>query len=113
MSGCNRLVVGPTHVCGITLDLVRVADVAPKAKANHSSLSASISIAQVVTNLCVSSKVFLKHQVNWNAVCCEIQDLPWGNIWSADNHVDALNKRLFLLVGRYVLTKVIRVRNKE
>ena len=68
-SGCNQLVVGPTHVRGGTLDLlmtdvpdlVRVAIVAPIYNSDHSSLSAVISIAQAVPNLCVSRKVFLKH----------------------------------------------------
>ena len=73
VSGCDRLVVGPTHArCG-TLDLlmtdvpdlVRVAVVAPIGNSDHSSLSAVISMAQAVPNLCVSRKVFLKHQVNW------------------------------------------------
>ena len=63
------MVVGPTHAGGGTLDLlitdvsdlVRVAVVAPIANSDHSSLSAVISIAQAVPNLCVSIKVFLKH----------------------------------------------------
>ena len=42
-------------------DLVRVAVVA---SSDHSSLSAVISIAQEVPNLCESSKVFPTHQVN-------------------------------------------------
>ena len=42
-------------------DLVRVAVVAPS---DHSSLSAVISIAQEVPNLCESRKVFHTHQVN-------------------------------------------------
>ena len=42
-------------------DLVRVAVVAPIGNSDHSSLSAVISMAQAVTNLCVSRKVFLKH----------------------------------------------------
>ena len=58
-------------------DLVRVAVVAP---IDHSSLSALILMAQAVLNLCVSRKVFLKYQVNWNTVCGAIQDLPWRNI---------------------------------
>ena len=58
---------------------------------------------------CVSRKVFLKHQVNSNTVCGAIQDLPWYNIWLADNPVEVLNEHLSLLVGRYVPTKVIRV----
>ena len=70
-------------------------------------------MAQAVPNLCVNRKVFLKHQVNWNTVGGALQDLPWRNIWSADNHVDVLNEHLSLLVGRYVPTKVIRVRNKD
>ena len=35
------------------------------------------------------------------------------NIWLADNPVEVLNEHLSLLVGRYVPTKVIRVRNKD
>ena len=35
------------------------------------------------------------------------------SIWLADNPVEFLNEYLSLLVGRYVQTKVIRVRNKD
>ena len=42
-----------------------------------------------------------------------MQDLHWRNIWSADNPVEALNEHLLLLVGPFVPTKVIRVRNKD
>ena len=81
VSGCDRLVVGPTYARGGTLDLVmtdvpdlvRVAVVAPIGNSNHSSLSAVISMAQAVPNLCVSRKVFLKHQVNWNTICFVVQ----------------------------------------
>ena len=94
-------------------DLVRVAVVAPIGNSDHSSLPAVISMAHSVPNLCVSTKNFLKHQVNWNTVCGAIQDLRWRNIWHADNPVGVLNEPLSLLVGRYVPTKVIRVRNKD
>ena len=121
VSGCDQLVVGPTHARGGTLDLlmtdvphlVRVAVVAPIGNSDHTSLSSVISMARAVPNLCVSRKVFLIHQVNWNAVCGAIQDLPWRNIWLADNPVEVLNEHLSLLVGRYVPTKVIRVSNKD
>ena len=71
VSDCDRLVVGPTHARGGTLDvlmtdvhdLVRVAVVAPIGNSDHFSMSAVISMAQV-PNLCVSRKVFLKHKVN-------------------------------------------------
>ena len=36
-----------------------------------------------------------------------------NNIWLSDNPVEVLNEHLSLLVGRYVPTKVIRVRNKD
>ena len=62
-------------------DLIRVAVVAPIGNSDHSSLSAVISMAKAVPNLCVSRQVFLKHQVNWNTVCGAMQDLPWHNIW--------------------------------
>ena len=50
VSGCDQLVVGPTHARGETLDLlmtdvpdlVRVAVVAPIGNSDHSSLSAVI-----------------------------------------------------------------------
>ena len=72
VSGSDQLVVGPTHARGGTLDLlmtdvpdlVRVSVVAPIDNSDHSSLSAVISMAQAVPNLCVSRKVFHKYQVN-------------------------------------------------
>ena len=57
-------------------NLIRVAVVAPIINSDHSSLSAVILTAQTVPNLCVSRKVFLKHQVNWNTVCGAMRDLP-------------------------------------
>ena len=66
-------------------------------------------MAQAVPNLCVSRKVFLKHQINWNTVCGAIQDLPWRNIWLAYNPFEGLNQHLSLLVRCYVPTKVILV----
>ena len=94
-------------------DLVRVAVVAPIGNSDHSSMSAVIWMVQAVPNLCVSRKVFLKHQVNFNTVCGATQELPLRNIWLSDNPVEVLNEHLSLLVGRYVPTKVTRVRNKD
>ena len=70
-------------------------------------------MGQAVSNLCVSRKVFLKHQVNWNTVCGAIQDLPRRNLWHADNPVEVFNEHLSLLVGCYVPPKVIRERNND
>ena len=102
VSSCDQLIVGPTYARGGTLDLlmtdvpdlVQVSVVAPIGNSDHSSLSAVISMAQAVPNLCVSRKVFLRHQINWNTVCGSIQDLPWRNIWLADNSVEVLNEHL-------------------
>ena len=102
--GCDQLVVGLTHERGGTLDLlmadvpelVRVSVVPPIGNSDHSSVSAVISMAQAVLNSCVSWKVFLKHQVNWNTVCGTIEDLPWHIIWSADNPDEVLNEHLLL-----------------
>ena len=60
VSGCSQLVVDPTHARGGILDLqvtdvpdlVRVAVVAPIGNTEHYSLSADISMAQAVPNLC-------------------------------------------------------------
>ena len=70
-------------------------------------------MAQAVPNMWVSRKVFLKHQVNWNTVCGAIRILPWHNIWLSDNPGEVLNEHLSLLVGCYIPTKVIHVRNKN
>ena len=121
MSGCDQFVVSQTHARGGTLDLlmtdvpdpVQVSVVAPIGNSDHSSLSAVISMAQAVPNLCVSRKVFLKCQVNWNTVCGAMQDLPWRNIWSADNLVEVSNDHLLLLVRRFGPTKIIHVLNKD
>ena len=67
VSGCDQLVVGPTHARGGTLDLlmtdvpdlVRVAVLAPIGNLDHSSLSPVILMAQAVPNLYVSRNVFL------------------------------------------------------
>ena len=80
--------IGPTHVRGGTLDLlmtdipdlVWVTVVAPPGSSDHSSLSAAISMAQAIPDLCVSRKVLLKHRVNWSAVCDAIGVLPWQSI---------------------------------
>ena len=63
VSGCDQLVVGPTHARDGILDLlmtdvsdlIQVAVVAPIGNSDHSSVSAVISTAQAVPNLCVSS----------------------------------------------------------
>ena len=99
VSGCEQLVVGPTHACSGTLDLlmtdvldlVWVAVGAPIGNSDLSSLSAVISMAQAVPNLCVSRKVFLKHQVNWNTVCGAIWELHSRHIWLSHNPVEVLN----------------------
>ena len=70
-------------------------------------------MAQAVPNLWINRKVFLKHEVNWNTLGGALQVLPWHNIWSADNPVEVLNEHLTLLVGRFVPSKGIRVRNKD
>ena len=57
VSGCDQLVIGPTHACGGSLDLlmtdvpnlVRVAIVAPLGSSDHSSLSIAISMAQAIS----------------------------------------------------------------
>ena len=58
VSGCDQLVVGPTHTRGGTLDLLmtdvpdllRVAAIAPIGNSDHSSLSAVISMAQACSS---------------------------------------------------------------
>ena len=104
VSGCDQLVIGPTHALGGTLDLlitdvsdlVRVAVVAPLGRSDHSSLSIAISMAQAIPNLCVSRRMLLKHRVNWTAA---IGVLPWRSILSADNPVERLNEHCLCLLN--------------
>ena len=70
MSGCDQLVVCPTHAHGATLDLLvtvvidLVLDsvVAPIGNTDHSSVG--IPMAQAVPNLCVTRKVLINRQIN-------------------------------------------------
>ena len=65
VSGCDQLMIGPTHACRGALNLlttdvpdqVQVTVVAPLGNADYSSLSTVISMAQAVPNLCVSRRV--------------------------------------------------------
>ena len=45
--------------------------------------------------------------------CNMAGDLPWRNIWLADNPVEVLDGHMSLLFECYVPTKLIRVRNKD
>ena len=80
---------------------MKIYAIAPIGNSDHSSLLAGISMGQAVLNLCVSRKVFLKHQANWNTVRGAIRELPWRNIWLSDNPVEVLNEHLSLLVGHH------------
>ena len=42
-----------------------------------------------------------------------MQCVAWRSIWSADNTAEVLNEHLLQLVGQFVQTTVIRVRNKD
>ena len=70
-------------------------------------------MAQAVQNLSVSIKVFLKHQAIGIQFVVHCRICPGITFWSADNPVEVLNEQLLLLVGHFVPTKVIRVRNKD
>ena len=99
VSSCEPLVVGPTYACGGTLELlmtevpnlVLIAVVAPIGNSDRSSLFSVISMGQAVPNYCVSIKIFLTDQVNWNTCCGAINDLNWNNIYHDDNTVDVLD----------------------
>ena len=72
-------------------------------------MSAVISMAHSIQNVGVSRRIFLKYQVNRNTACGAIKDLPWQNIWCADNPVEVLTEHLLLPVGRLFIC----VRNKD
>ena len=121
VSGCDQLVVGPTHARGGTLDHVttadpdqlRVAVVAPIGNSDHVSLSAAISMSQAVPNLCVIGRKFSSN-TKLIAIQFAVQyRLCRRNIWFADNPVEVLNEHLSLMVGRCIPTKVSGGRNKD
>ena len=81
---------------------------------DHSSLPAVISMAEVVPTCMWIGKF------SWNIKSIGIQSVvQYGicpalrNIWLADNPDEVLNEHLALLIGRYLPTKVIHVRNKD
>ena len=86
VSGCDQLVTGPLMHGILDLlmtdvhDLAWVSVVAPLGRLDHSSLSAAISMAQAIHNLCVSRTVLEKHGVTRTAVCDALGELPWRSI---------------------------------
>ena len=61
VSGCDQLVISPTHARGGTLDLmtdvpdlyiVRTAVIAPLGSSDHASLSTAVAMAQAVPGGC-------------------------------------------------------------
>ena len=73
---------------------VQVAVVAPLGSPDHLSLSAAISMAKAVPNMCISRMVRLKHRVNRTAVCDARGELTLLSIWGSDNPVECLNVHL-------------------
>ena len=59
VSGCDQLVVGPTHARGglLITDVPPHSELNPIGNSDHSSLSAVISMVQVVPNFCVNRKL--------------------------------------------------------
>ena len=115
ISGCDQLVIDPTHARGWTLNLlmtdvpglVQITVVAPLGTSNHSSLSIAISMTQAVPNLCVCRKVLLKHRINRTAGCYAC------NMWAA-KHLECWQccwdiERAFVsaIVKRFPATKVV------
>ena len=96
VSGCDQLVVGPTHARGGTLellmtdvpDLVSVAVVAPLGNSVHSSLSA------VIPEDFMFQENFPTH--TRCTVSGAIRELPWRNIWLSDNPVEVFTEHLSL-----------------
>lgn len=61
---------------------------------DHSNLSVVILMAQAVPNSYVNWNVFLKHELNWNAVSGAVRQLHLENIWSAAISVEVLNEHV-------------------
>ena len=51
---------------------------------------------QILSQITDFFSVFLKHRVNWSAVCDAIGVLPWQSIWIGDKPVERLNVHLTL-----------------
>ena len=109
VSGCDQLVVGPPHAHGGTLDLlmndvpdlVRVAVVGSIGNSDH-FLSAVISMVQVVKTCVLVIQSMVQYRI------CPLITFALLTIL-----LRFLNEHLSLLVGRYVPTTVIHVRNKD
>ena len=83
---------------------------------DHSSLSAVISMAQAVPNLCVSRKNSRNIKSTGIQTVVQYRICPgvtFGLLAILLEVLKVLNEHLMLQVGRYVPTKVIRVRNQD
>lgn len=121
LSGCEQIVLGPTHRSGNRLDLVLtdvpgVVDVEvipPIGTSDHSSLSITLQREFIIPNIYFSRKVFLKSQINWPGITQDVGNIDWHSIYHAPCPVEALNNTLLVICERRVPSKHIKTRLKD
>lgn len=121
VSGTSQLVDLPTHVAGNPLDLVftdvpgvvSVSVGAPVGTSDHNSLSCNLTTSQHVPNVSASKKVYLKSRANWDAVCSDLSNATWSNIYHDPEPASRLSDLLCGVLERRVPSKTIRTRSSD
>ena len=121
VSGTSQLVDEPTHLAGNRLDLVftdvpgvvSVSVGTPVGTSDHSFLSCNLTTSQHVPDISTSKKVYLKSRANWGAVCSDLSNVSWSNIYCDPEPASRLSDLLCGVLDRRVPSKIIRNRNSD
>lgn len=121
LSGSEQIINEPTHISGNRLDLiftdvpavVKASVLAPLGTSDHNSISSKIQILARTPDVLVSRMVYLKSQINWDNVSCDISNIPWKHIYRDNDPASLLNNHLSEIIKRRVPTKLIRSRIKD
>ena len=105
----------PTHIAG-RLDLVMtdfpdIVDVVvctPLGTSQHCFVSCVLRVEQSVPEYNVRSTVFLKNRTNWDSVRSAVRSFTWSTILKSAYPLDAFDRAIGEVIGRYVPTTVLR-----
>ena len=121
VSGCDQLVGEPTHVSGNCLDLIftDVPGVAtsrvgsPVGTSNHSYISATVRTRQLVPDISISRKVYLKAQAKLNSILLDLSLLSWPDIYRQIDPISSLDAALLTIIEKHVPSRILHFRLKD
>ena len=121
VSGCDQLVDEPTHVSGNCLDLI-FTDVpgvvtscvgSPIGTSDHSYISATVRTRQLVPDISISRKVYLKSRANWNGILLDLSVLNWPDIYRQIDPISSLDAALLTIIEKHVPSRILHFRLKD